>query len=169
MTDGKMHADEVDIDTELVRRLVAAQFPRWAELPIEPIRSTGTVNAIYRLGENFYVRLPRVREWAGDLDTEFRWLPRLAPRLSLQIPEPIGKGEPGEGFPFSWAIYRWIEGQPYSDELIGDEHRAAGDLAQFVAEMRRIEPMPDAPHGGREPLRRLDADTRAVSRLRERS
>ena len=157
-----MHADEVDIDAALVRRLLAEQFPRWADLPIEAVRSTATVNAIFRLGDHLYARLPRVERWARDLDKEWRWLPRLAPRLSLRIPEPVEKGRPADSYPFSWAVYRWIEGRPYSDELVDDERRAAGDLARFVAELRRMDPVAGAPRGGREPLRDLDAATRAA-------
>jgi aminoglycoside phosphotransferase (APT) family kinase protein len=155
----KMHAGEVDIDADLVGRLVAEQFPHLADLPITEVRSTGTVNAIYRLGDRLCARLPRVREWAPDLDREWRWLPMLAPRLPLRVPEPVGRGRPGGSFPFSWAIYGWIDGQPYADRLVDDERRAAEDLAQFVVDLRRIDPV-GAPRGGRRPLRELDAVTR---------
>jgi aminoglycoside phosphotransferase (APT) family kinase protein len=155
----KMHAGEVDIDADLVGRLVAEQFPHLADLPITEVRSTGTVNAIYRLGDRLCARLPRVREWAPDLDREWRWLPMLAPRLPLRVPEPVGRGRPGASFPFSWAIYGWIDGQPYADRLVDDERRAAEDLAQFVVDLRRIDPV-GAPRGGRRPLRELDAVTR---------
>ncbi|HET7270756.1 MAG TPA: aminoglycoside phosphotransferase family protein [Rubrobacter sp.] len=161
MCAGKMHADEVNIDVSLVRRLVDAQFPQWADLPIRAVRSTGTVNAIYRLGDHLYARLPRVQKWALDLDKEWHWLPRLAPRLSLRVPEPVGKGHPADSYPFSWAIYGWIDGQQYSDELVDDEHQAARDLAQFVVELRRIDSV-GAPRGGRKPLHELDAVTRAA-------
>ena len=80
----RMHADEVDIDVELVGALVAGQFPELADLPIVEVRSTGTVNAIYRIGDQLYARLPRVAHWVADLDREWQWLPQLAPRLSLQ-------------------------------------------------------------------------------------
>jgi hypothetical protein len=59
MGTGKMHAGEVHIDAALVGRLIAEQFPRWADLPIRAVRSTGTVNAIYRLGDHLCARLPR--------------------------------------------------------------------------------------------------------------
>jgi len=36
VAEGKMHADEVRTDASLVGRLLAAQFPRWADLPIRP-------------------------------------------------------------------------------------------------------------------------------------
>jgi aminoglycoside phosphotransferase (APT) family kinase protein len=155
----KMHDGEADIDAGLVRRLVAAQFPALAGLPVTAFRSTGTVNAIYRLGDHLYARLPRVARWARDLEREARWLPGLADRLPLQIPEPVALGRPGDGYPLGWAIYRWIEGQPYAGELV-DERQAARDLARFVTELRRIDTA-DAPRAGRRPLRELDAGTRA--------
>jgi aminoglycoside phosphotransferase (APT) family kinase protein len=108
----KMHDGEVDIDAGLVRRLVAAQFPRLTDLPIRELQATGTVNAIYRLGDHLCARLPRVQDWAQDLDKEWQWLPRLAPHLSLPIPEPVAHGHPESSYPFAWAIYRWIDGQP---------------------------------------------------------
>jgi aminoglycoside phosphotransferase (APT) family kinase protein len=155
-----MHADEVDIDDELVRRLVATQFPRLADLPIRAVRSTGTVNAIYRLGDQLYARLPRVAAWAKGLDREWEWLPRLAPQLSLQVPEPVARGRPTIDYPFSWGIYRWIEGQPYTDAAVVDERQAAKDLAEFVLELRHVDLVAGAPHGGRDPLRSQDAVTR---------
>src|SRR5487761_763671 len=95
----KMHADEVDTDISLVGRLLAAQFPRWANLPIEPVASLGTDNAIYRLGDDLAVRLPRTQRVTAQLDKEHLWLPRLAPHLPLAIPVPLAKGIPGEGYP----------------------------------------------------------------------
>ncbi len=82
-----MHADEVTIDSGLVRRLVASQFPQWAHLVVAPVASTGTVNAIWRLGVDMYVRLPRVRDWARDLEKELKWLPVLAAHVSVVVPE----------------------------------------------------------------------------------
>jgi aminoglycoside phosphotransferase (APT) family kinase protein len=161
MSAQKMHADEVDIDAELVQALVSSQFPELAGRSISPVQSTGTVNAIYRLGSDLYARLPRVPAWARDLNNELHWLPVLAPQLSLQIPEPVAAGQPASGYPFPWAVYRWIDGQPYADELVDDERRAANDLAQFVAELRRIEPIA-GPRGGRDPLREVDAMTRTA-------
>jgi aminoglycoside phosphotransferase (APT) family kinase protein len=156
----KMHDGEVNIDAGLVGRLVAAQFPELAGLPVSAVRSTGTVNALYRLGERLCARLPRVRSWAKGLEREWHWLPRLAPHLSLGVPEPVARGHPASGYPFPWAIYRWIDGQPYTDELVEDEHEAARDLARFVGELRRVNPVTGAPRGGRKPLRELDAVTR---------
>ena len=95
MSAGKMHVDEVDVDVSLVGRLLAAQFPQWADLPLEPVRSAGTDNALYRLGDDMAVRLPRIEGATGQVDKEQQWLPRLAPHLPLAIPVPLAKGAPG--------------------------------------------------------------------------
>ena len=94
MSAGRMHVDEVHTDASLAGRLLAAQFPQWAELSLEPVHSAGTDNAIYRLGDDMAVRLPRIRGAAEKVDKEHRWLPRLAPRVPLAIPVPLGKGRP---------------------------------------------------------------------------
>jgi aminoglycoside phosphotransferase (APT) family kinase protein len=155
----KLHEGEVEIDAQLVARLVAGQFPELADLPIRAVQSTGTVNAIYRIGDALYARLPRLAAWAESLDNELRWLPRLAGGLSLRIPEPVASGRPGGGYPFPWAIYRWLDGEPYADELVSDEPQAARDLARFVLELRQTAPEEGRP-AGRRPLRELDAVTR---------
>ncbi|HET6261216.1 MAG TPA: aminoglycoside phosphotransferase family protein, partial [Chloroflexia bacterium] len=167
MPAGKMHPNEVDTDVALVRRLLAAQFPHWADLPLEPVPSAGTDNAIYRLGDDMAVRLPRI-EWAtAQVDKEHRWLPLLAPHLPLAIPVPLAKGAPGEGYPWRWSVYRWLEGENATVESITDLRQAARDLAEFVAALQRIDATPGPPPGphnfGRgEPLAMRDARTRAA-------
>ena len=105
MPAGRMHADELETDEALVCRLLAAQFPQWADLRIEALPSGGTDNAIYRLGDELSVRLPRRRNWAdGSLDKEFEWLPKLAPLLPLAVPTPVARGAAGEGYPHEWAV-----------------------------------------------------------------
>ena len=93
-TQVKMHADEMDIHIALVRELLAAQFPHLAARPIALVRSTGTVNAIFRLGDDLCVRLPRVAKWAESLNREWAWLPKIASHISLAIPQPVAKGKP---------------------------------------------------------------------------
>ncbi|HEY2505145.1 MAG TPA: aminoglycoside phosphotransferase family protein [Streptosporangiaceae bacterium] len=159
---ARLHDGEVDIDTGLVRRLLAAQFPQYASMPVRRVDSTGTVNAIYRLGTGLSVRLPLLARFAADLEKEQRWLTQLAPHLSLRVPEPIALGVPSADYPLRWAIHRWLDGEPYADGLIADERLAATDLARFVLELRQVPPLPGAPRGGRRPLRKLDAETRAT-------
>jgi len=154
-----LHDGELPIDAALVARLLAAQFPRLGELPIRAAPSTGTVHAIYRVGDDLCVRLPRLARWGAHLATEASWLPRLAPSLPLAVPEPVGLGRPTAAYPSVWAVYRWIEGEPYGEAVAADERQAAEDLAGFVAALRRLDPA-GAPRAGRAPLRDLDVATR---------
>ena len=120
-----MHADELAIDAALVARLLAAQFPRWADLPIERVDPSGTDNAIYRLGADMAIRMPRQRSSGHVPAEEFRWLPMLAPHLPLAIPEPIALGEPAEGYPCQWLICRWLDGENATLGRIADPSLAA--------------------------------------------
>src|SRR5262245_26260638 len=106
----KMHADELDIGVPLVRRLLAAQFPQWMHLPVQPVPSAGTDNALFRLGDDLALRLPRRASTAVQPEKESRWLPRLAPFLPLAIPVPLATGTPGADYPFSWSVCRWLQG-----------------------------------------------------------
>ena len=167
MAAEKMHADEVDTDVSLVGRLLAAQFPHWADLPIEPVDSAGTDNAIYRVGDDMAVRLPRIRSATGQPGKEHEWLPRLAPHLPLAVPVPLAQGKPAEGYPGHWSVVPWLEGETATVERISDLGRAASDLARFVAALQRIDPAdgPTAHRGA--PLAARDASTReAIEALR---
>src|SRR5437867_1042715 len=105
-----MHADELKIDEALVRRLLAEQFPKWAHLPVSRVEPAGTVNAIFRLGDELSLRLPRREGPTEPGGKEREWLPRLAPLLPLDIPVPVAQGCPSGGYPFFWDIYTWVEG-----------------------------------------------------------
>jgi aminoglycoside phosphotransferase (APT) family kinase protein len=158
-----MHS--VDINVALVRRLVAAQFPQWADLPIKPVRFDGWDNSTFHLGEEMSVRLPSAQGYAAQVEKEQRWLPRLAPLLPLPVPVPLAMGVPGEGYPWHWSIYRWLEGEIATLENIADLRQFAITLAQFLTALQRIDPTggpPAGPHsfwrGG--PLTVYDAETR---------
>jgi len=133
-----MHHDEVDIDASLVRRLLAAQFEHWADLPIQPVEPAGTDNAIYRLGDDMAVRLPRRTRTVATLEKEREWLPRLAPLLPL-APVPLAEGRPAEGYPWVWSVCRWLEGENATVERIADLGQAATDLAQFLTALQGID------------------------------
>lgn len=166
MPPAKMHADEADIDAALVRRLLAAQFPRWASLTVTPVESNGTVNAIYRIGDDMAVRLPRVAGGVDDVRTEVEHLPRLAERVPFAVPAPLGKGEPGDGYPWPWYVYRWLDGANPVIGGVAEPKLLAADLARFVTALHRVEPtgLPAAYRPG--PLAPRDRDTRdAIARL----
>lgn len=105
-----MHPDQIPTDAALVRRLLAGQFPLWAELPIEPVTSSGTDHDIYRVGDDLSVRLPRIAWATGQAAKEAVWLPRLAPHLPLAVPVQLAMGHPAEGYPFDWSVYEWVGG-----------------------------------------------------------
>lgn len=124
-----MHPDEVPTDVHLVRALVATQFPRWAGLPVSPVTSSGTDNAMFRLGPSLVARLPRIPAAVDNVAREQRWLPHLAPHLPVAIPVPLAHGEPAHGYPFPWSVLHWLDGEnpspptatPPGDPLTGPE------------------------------------------------
>ncbi|WP_125049853.1 aminoglycoside phosphotransferase family protein [Streptomyces chrestomyceticus] len=157
-----MHHSQQPVDEDLVRRLVAGQFPRWAGLAVRRFPSGGTVNAMYRLGDGMVVRLPLIAGGAGDVLMEREWLPRLAPRLPVAVPEVLGAGEPAGEYPWPWSVYRWLPGANPEAGALSAPVLLAGDLAGFVAAMRSVT-LPGAPtahRGG--PFAALDAGTRAA-------
>lgn len=161
MADRKMHAEEVHTDAALVRRLLEGQFPQWAELPIERVPSTGTDNALYRLGDDLVARLPRIHWAVGSVAKDLRWLPLLAPLLPVEIPVPLAKGLPAEGYPWEWGVYPWLAGANPTVGGIPDAEALARELAQFVAAVRRID-LADPPPAGRAVLAMREEETRAA-------
>ncbi|MFB8774342.1 aminoglycoside phosphotransferase family protein [Streptomyces broussonetiae] len=166
----KMHADEADIDDALVRALVARQFPEWAALPVRRLESSGTENAMFRLGTELVVRLPRHPGAVDDVRREGRLLSRLGPLLPVPTPEPVGRGEPGAGFPWPWSVYRWLAGRNPVAGAVPEAERLAEDLGRFVAALRRVRAA-DGPPGSRGvPLATRDAPTRsAIAQLTGRT
>ena len=158
-----MHADEIEIDAALIGRLVASQFPEWADLPVEPVPSFGTDNAMYRLGNDMAVRLPRRQQNSGQLEKERRWLPRLAPLLPLAVPVPLATGKPAEDYPCEWSIYPWLAGETATAERIADFGQAATDLAGFIAALQRVDPSDGPPPSEHNSLRGVPLATRDES------
>jgi aminoglycoside phosphotransferase (APT) family kinase protein len=134
-----MHADETPIDESLVRGLLARQFPQWATLPIEKVTSTGTVNAIFRLGDRIAARLPRTPRW-HNVESECCWLQSLGPRLPLAVPEPLAIGEPDDTYPFKWAVFNWLEGETWRLDRLDDPSREATRLAGFLHALHEVAP-----------------------------
>lgn len=155
-----MHADELDIDAALVRRLVAGQFPAWARLPVERVASSGTDNAMFRLGDDLVVRLPRITGAAANVEAEQAWVPRLAPHLPVTVPEPVAVGVPTDDFRYPWSVCRWLSGANPTVHDTAPE--LAHDLVAFIAALRRVAP-DGAPRAGRGvPLAVRDEPTRAA-------
>jgi aminoglycoside phosphotransferase (APT) family kinase protein len=154
----KMHADEVPTDVGLVRRLIASQFPQWSALPVHELVASGTVHALYRLGEEMVVRLPR--RSAEDVEAEHTTLRRLRGRVPVEIPEPRAVGAPGEGYPWEWCIDNWLVGEhPVAGE-ISDE--LAREIADVVLALCVVETNGVPPSGRGSSLRRFDAAVRGT-------
>ncbi|GGQ90559.1 aminoglycoside phosphotransferase family protein [Kitasatospora griseola] len=143
-----LHEDEIPTDESLVRRLLAQQRPEWAELSIRPAGS-GTDNRMFRLGDGLLVRLPRTPGTAGAVRKEQVWLPRLAPELACEVPEPVHEGVPGSGFPLPWSVYRWIEGAEPGPDSVPDWGVFGTELAAAV---RSLHALPLPPEDAREGL-----------------
>jgi aminoglycoside phosphotransferase (APT) family kinase protein len=167
-----MHADEVETDVALVRRLVAGQFPQWAGLPVEPVVSYGTDHAIYRIGEDLAARMPRVEYAEVQAVKEGEWLPRLAPHVPLALPVQVAMGEPAESYPFAWSVCEWLPGEMAANGAIRDLDQAAGDLAAFITALRAVDTAgaPPRPRGARgSPLAELDEHVRrSIAQLGDR-
>lgn len=130
---------EVYPDVAVVAGLIKAQFPQWAELPVTPVAAPGMDNTTYRLGNDMSVRLPRFQSKVRQVAREQRWLPYLGPKLPLAVPQPLALGVPGEGFPFPFSVYRWLDGENADFGLIADPRQAVIDLAGFIAALQRID------------------------------
>jgi aminoglycoside phosphotransferase (APT) family kinase protein len=158
-----MHDDEVGVDDALVRRLLVTQLPQFADRPLVRIEAWGTDHAIFRLGDDLSVRLPKIGWATKQGEKESRWLPELAPRLPVEVPVPLAMGEPAEGYPFHWYVSPWLEGEnPGAHDAVGLRALAV-DLAAFVHALEALDTR-DAPgprvdqRGG--PLAGADAFTR---------
>ncbi|HMJ00561.1 MAG TPA: aminoglycoside phosphotransferase family protein [Gaiellaceae bacterium] len=157
-----MHADELATDASLVRRLLGGQFPEWADLPIERVPSSGTDNALYGLGDDMVVRLPRIHWAVGGVDKDSQWLPKLAPLLPVAIPVPLAKGTPAEGYPWEWGIYPWLEGVNPTVDRIADSGSLTRDVVQFVDALHRVELADGPPTRRGAPLKGQDESARAA-------
>jgi len=163
----QMHEDEVLVDDGTVRALLEDQFPSWADRRLRRIEDSGTDNAIYRLGDDLGIRLPRIAWARAQIEKECRWLPRLAADLPTAVPVPVAEGRPGRGYPFPWLVYPWLEGTSLDRAAVGNWDAIAEDVAGFVLALERL-----PPDGGPPPTRRGtpmapydEAVQRAISQL----
>jgi aminoglycoside phosphotransferase (APT) family kinase protein len=134
-----MPNSNVPIDVSLVRRLIAAQFPQWKGLTVQPVTHGGWDNRTFHLGKEMLVRMPSAEIYAKKVEKEQKWLPKLAPFLPLPIPTPLAMGVPGEGYPWPWSIYGWIEGETAATAPIDNLGDFAIHLAQFLIALHHID------------------------------
>jgi aminoglycoside phosphotransferase (APT) family kinase protein len=139
-----MHPNQLRISLEMAHRLVDAQFPEWRGLPINRFASQGTVNALFRIGEQLAARFPLEPGDVGStrqrLESEAEAARELLGRTRFRTPEPIALGEPGEGYPLPWSVQTWLPGTVATDEDPSCSLAFARDLAEFITGVRAIDP-----------------------------
>lgn len=135
-----MPAAEVDVTVGLVRALLDEQHPDLAGLDLGLV-ANGWDNAIFRLGSDLAVRLPRRAAAAELVRNEQRWLPELAPRLPVAVPVPVRVGVPALDYPWPWSVVPWFDAVRLCDR----PHPAASALADQLGEFLRAlhRPAPD--------------------------
>jgi len=134
-----MISDALNIDLNLVRRLIASQFPSWSDLPITEVLPNGWDNRTFRLGDRMSIRLPSAERYAAQVDREHRWLPVLSDKLPLPIPTPLAIGKPDDSYPYKWSIYGWIDGDTAIPERIDNMPMFASALSEFLVALRSID------------------------------
>ncbi|MGD2133363.1 MAG: aminoglycoside phosphotransferase family protein [Maricaulaceae bacterium] len=135
------------IDCDLVKQLIASQFPHLRGLPVRAVENSGWDNRSFHLGDSFLVRMPSAAPYAAQIAKEQTWLPKLASRLPFDIPEPVAMGAPEAGYPFAWSVYRWIDGRDEAEAPVSDLPRLAADLADFLRALWAIDPTGGPPAG----------------------
>lgn len=137
----RLHADELSVDDGVVRDLLRRDFPQHSSAPLTRVDRSGSSNALFRLGSDLLVRLPRQPGGGSGIEKEVRWLPYVAPRVSVSVPEVLGVGQPGFGYPERWSVTTWLDGDRATPPSPAAGTRTlALDLARFVAELRAMEP-----------------------------
>ncbi|KUN24721.1 aminoglycoside phosphotransferase [Streptomyces antibioticus] len=138
-----MHDDQVDVTTDIVATLIEDQFPQWSGKPVRLLSSTGTVNAIFRIGDDlcarFPLRLTDAAEALAVLEQEIEASAELARVSPFPVPEPLALGKPGDGYPMPWSVQTWLPGTVASDADPSGSTAFAEDLAAFIAALRDTE------------------------------
>lgn len=145
---GTTPAADITVDAALVARLLTDQHPDLAGRTLRLVAS-GWDNALFRLGDDLCVRVPRRRVAAELVAHEQRWLPELAGRLRVPVPVPVRTGVPGDGFPWPWTVAPWFDGRPAVDLPPADRAGLAAGLAGFLTDLHR----PAPPHAPPNPVR----------------
>ncbi|XOV83057.1 MAG: aminoglycoside phosphotransferase family protein [bacterium] len=143
-----LHENEIPVDDDLVSKLVCAQFPHYAALPLARLGASGSSNLLYRLGKGLLVRLPRQPDSGAAIEKEKRWLPQLSRHLPVAVPEIVALGQPAFGYPEAWSIVGWLDGElppacGLKEFSTAQSRGLAADLADVIVALRGID-VPEA-------------------------
>lgn len=135
-----MHDDQLDVPVDVVRRLVAEQFPEWADLPVRGVKTAATVNAIFRVGDDLAARFPlhkgepaQIHDW---LTREAAAAREFAEISTVASPAPVAIGAGSDGYPQPWSVHTWLPGRDAIAEDPAASFGFAEDLAQLLSAMR---------------------------------
>lgn len=168
MNQVKMHENEFTIDECLVRTLLKDQCPEWVDLPLNPIKSSGTDHALFRLGNEYVVRLPRLDGANENINKEYQWVPKLAKLVATPLSTPLFMGKPNEHYPSVWIITQWLDGYNPTFEQENEYQQLAKDLAYFLNDLHKVK-LDQGPYSRRGvPLCQLNEETQnAIDKLEE--
>jgi len=138
-----VHTDQLDVDEDVVRRLVGEQFPAWRPLGIRRLGSVGTDHTIFRVGTGLAARFPRhpgdPDEVRAALEAEAAAVRELAGATTFPVSEPIAIGHPGAGYPLPWSVQAWLTGHDATVEDPAGSSSFAEDLATLISELRAVD------------------------------
>ena len=133
-----MHDNEFFIDESLVRKLLQSQQEELSNLPLLPVSSHGSDHALFRLGENYVIRLPRVAGAVKGIEKESIWTPKLSKHFNIPTSKPAYVGKSEAYYPYNWLIMNWIEGNNPDFEKTDEHSQIVKDLAHFINTLHGI-------------------------------
>src|SRR3954447_8161582 len=138
-----MHPNQLTVSVPAVRALVRQQFPQWRKLEIQAIDFPGTVNMLFRIGNDMVARFPlqaaTVPATRRRLESEAMAARELLGRTRFATPQPVAIGQPGPGYPLPWSIQTWLPGAVSTGAELTGSPGFAGDLAEFIRGVRAID------------------------------
>ncbi|MDN5756156.1 MAG: phosphotransferase, partial [Micrococcaceae bacterium] len=151
-----MRHDQIPIDVPTAQALIRQQFPHLRSEPIRFLPSTGTVNAIFRVGDLLAARFPLHEsdpaELAESLSTDADAMGELAGRSPVPTPTCVGLGRPDKSYPLPFTLQTWIPGHVATPTKVSDSPKFAADLARFVQALPDSASFGGFPVGGSDTL-----------------
>lgn len=138
-----MHEDQLHIDAAVARELIDESFPEFRAEPLQAVNSSGTVNAIYRVGDHAVARFPLQ---SGDPDGVTSWLRAEATasrafveQCPFPTPQPLGIGRAGHSYPLPWSMHTWLVGSVATPTGLEASDAFARDVAVLLASLRQAD------------------------------
>lgn len=135
-----MHEGSIVIDSSIIHSLLQEHLPEHAHLEITQIKSPGTVNQIFRLGEKFVCKFPFLPSSREDLEIEAERFKNFKKNCSLLVPQPIKIVDPSDSYPNPWSIYTYIEGEIPTSLSHEDSSTLAKSVGELISEIRTPKP-----------------------------